>query len=96
VALALLSLAVSTRAAEPTSVEIDEGVSIYDDICAMCHGLAMINPRGPAFDLRKFPKDDFERFRNSILNGKGGMPAWRGKLTDEDIASLWAYVSSSI
>jgi mono/diheme cytochrome c family protein len=82
-------------AAEPTSTQIDEGVSIYDDVCAMCHGLGMIEPRGLAFNLRKFPKDDFERFRKSVLNGKGSMPAWRDKLTDEDIALLWAYISSS-
>jgi mono/diheme cytochrome c family protein len=84
-------------AADPTPAQIDEGVSIYDDVCAMCHGLDLIKPPGGlAFDLRTFPKDDFERFRNSVLNGKGGMPAWRDKLTDEDIALLWAYVSSSI
>jgi cytochrome c6 len=85
----------SAQAEEPTPAQIDEGLSIYDDVCAMCHGLEMINPGGLAFDLRKFPKNDFERFRNSVLGGKGGMPAWRDKLSDEDIALLWAYVSSS-
>jgi mono/diheme cytochrome c family protein len=85
------------QAAEPTSAQIDEGLSIYDDVCAMCHGLDMIRPPGGlAFDLRNFPKTDFARFRNSVLNGKGGMPAWRDQLSDEDIALLWAYISSSI
>jgi mono/diheme cytochrome c family protein len=91
----LLCLTGAGHAAEPTAAQIDEGVSIYDDVCAMCHGLDMINPGGLTFDLRKFPKNDFERFRNSVLNGKGGMPAWRDKLSDEDIALLWAYISSS-
>ena len=48
-----------------------------------------------SFDLRKFPKDDFARFRNSVLNGKNqAMPAWRDKINDDDLAALWAYVRS--
>jgi cytochrome c5 len=82
-------------AADPTAEQIEEGVSIYEDFCAMCHGRDMINTGGFAFDLRKFPKNDFERFRNSVLNGKGGMPPWRDKLTDEDIDLLWAYIGTS-
>jgi len=53
----------------------------------------MVNPGGVTFDLRKFPKDDFERFRNSVLNGKPpAMPPWRDKVGDEDLKLLWAYV----
>ena len=45
--------------------------------------------------LRKFPKDDFDRFRKSVLGGKGtAMPAWTGKISDEDVVNLWAYVKS--
>jgi len=30
-----------------------------------------------------------------VLNGKGnGMPPWRGKVSDEDVNALWAYVRS--
>jgi cytochrome c6 len=85
----------SAAHAEPTLEQIEEGVSIYEDFCAVCHGRNMMNPGGFAFDLRKFPKNDLERFRNSVLNGKGGMPAWRDKLTDEDIDLLWAYIGTS-
>jgi cytochrome c6 len=95
VVVGVLLLAASARAAEPTSAQIEEGVSIYEDFCAMCHGRNMMNPGGFAFDLRQFPKNDFARFRNSVLNGKGGMPAWRDKLTDEDVDLLWAYIGTS-
>jgi mono/diheme cytochrome c family protein len=55
----------------------------------------MVNAGTLAFDLRKFPKDDFARFRTSVLNGKNqAMPAWRDKITDEDLDALWAYVRS--
>lgn len=74
--------------------EIDEGRLIFHDLCAPCHGKDMANP-GLAFDLRTFPHDDPTRFRNSVSNGKGqGMPAWKDKLTPEDIDLLWAYVKS--
>ncbi len=83
----------AARAAEADIVE--EGRDLYGDMCAVCHGRDMVNPGTVSFDLRKFPKDDFARFRNSVLNGKNqAMPAWRDKLSDEDIAGLWAYVRS--
>jgi mono/diheme cytochrome c family protein len=81
--------------AEPTEAEIDQGREVYSDLCATCHGRDMVNPGGVTFDLRKFPKDDFERFRNAVLNGKPpAMPPWRDKVGDEDIKLLWAYVRS--
>ena len=82
-----------SRAAESDLIE--QGRDLYADICATCHGRDMVNAGGIAFDLRKFPKDDFARFRDSVLNGKNEvMPAWRDKITDEDLAALWAYVRS--
>jgi mono/diheme cytochrome c family protein len=82
-------------AAEPTEAEIDQGREVYGELCLSCHGRDMVNPGGVTFDLRKFPKDDFERFRNSVLNGKPpAMPPWRDKVGEEDIKLLWAYVRS--
>ncbi len=70
------------------------GKEIYHENCATCHGREMQKP-GLAFDLKKFPKNDFQRFQNSVLNGKGGgMPAWRSKLNEDDVQSLWQYVIS--
>jgi mono/diheme cytochrome c family protein len=83
----------SSRAAEAELIE--QGRDLYSDLCATCHGRDMVNAGTFAFDLRKFPKDDFARFRNSVLDGKNqAMPAWRDKITEEDLAALWAYVRS--
>ena len=74
---------------------VDQGREIYNDNCSTCHGRDMVAASAVAFDLRKFPKDDPDRFRTSVLNGKGnGMPSWRDKVSDEDINALWAYVRS--
>jgi mono/diheme cytochrome c family protein len=75
--------------------DVDQGRDTYQDLCSSCHGPDMVNSGTLSFDLRKFPKDDFGRFKNSVLNGKGSaMPAWAGKVSDEDLANLWAYVRS--
>jgi mono/diheme cytochrome c family protein len=75
--------------------DVDQGRDTYQDLCSSCHGRDMVNPGTLSFDLRKFPKDDFARFKTSVLNGKGtAMPAWAGKVSDEDLANLWAYVRS--
>jgi cytochrome c6 len=81
--------------AQSNESEIEQGREVYGDFCVTCHGRDMVNPGGVTFDLRKFPKDDFERFRNAVLNGKPpAMPSWRDKISDEDLKSLWAYVRS--
>jgi cytochrome c6 len=79
------------HAADPA----EQGREVYGEFCVTCHGRDMVAPGAISFDLRKFPKDDFERFRNAVLNGKGqAMPPWRGKISDEDLNDLWAYVRS--
>jgi hypothetical protein len=73
--------------------DVGLGREVYDDFCVSCRGRDMVAPGGVTFDLRKFPKDDFERFRNAVLNGKSpAMPAWRDKISDDDAKLLWAHV----
>ena len=92
--LAAAALITATRVpAEPTEAERDQGREIYDEYCVSCHGRDMINTGGATFDLRKFPKDDFARFRKAVLEGKPpAMPAWRDRLGNDDLKLLWAYV----
>jgi mono/diheme cytochrome c family protein len=75
--------------------KIDQGREVYGEFCVACHGRDMVSSGPMTFDLRKFPKDDFNRFKDVVLNGKGqAMPPWREKLTDEDVTLLWEYVRS--
>jgi mono/diheme cytochrome c family protein len=90
-----LSFARAAFAAEPSEAQVEQGREVYGEFCVTCHGRDMVAPGMVSADLRKFPKDDFERFRNVVLNGKGqAMPPWREKITDEDLTTLWAYVRS--
>jgi mono/diheme cytochrome c family protein len=67
------------------------GAAIFSRNCSPCHGTRMQNPES-AFDLRKFPPEQHERFVNSVTRGKNQMPLWGDLLNDAEIESLWAYV----
>jgi len=83
----------AAEAAEPSAADIALGRDAFNEMCATCHGRDMIIVGGLAFDLRKFPAAEFERFRRAVMEGKGaGMPAWQDKISDEDLDLLWAYV----
>ena len=93
--LAMTLLLLSSLPARAAEGDVDQGRDTYGELCVTCHGRDMVNAGALSFDLRKFPKDDFERFKSSVLNGKGrAMPAWRDKVSDEDVSNLWAYVRS--
>ncbi|SNS88083.1 Cytochrome C oxidase, cbb3-type, subunit III [Noviherbaspirillum humi] len=89
IALTLLLAAATAHAEVPLS---EAGKSVYENNCITCHGPDMVNPGTVTYDLRKFPKDAKPRFLYSVMNGKGGMPAWKGTLKPEDVEALWAYV----
>jgi mono/diheme cytochrome c family protein len=72
---------------------IRRGADIYERNCSPCHGARMQDPQG-AFDLRKFPRDERERFIVSVTRGKNQMPPWGDLLKAEEIEALWAYVTT--
>ena len=71
--------------------QLKTGAEIYARNCSPCHGARMLDPQG-ASDLRKFPRDERERFINSVTRGKNQMPPWGGLLKPEEVEALWAYV----
>jgi mono/diheme cytochrome c family protein len=88
-------LIVGALSVDAEADDADLGREVYDDFCVSCHGRGMVAPGGVTSDLRKFPKDEFERFRNVVLDGKPpAMPPWRDKISDDDLKLLWAYVRS--
>ena len=54
----------------------------------------MVNAGVVTYDLRRFPLDQRDRFLNSVTNGKGNMPSFKGALSESEIESLWAYVGT--
>ena len=74
--------------------QVAQGKQLYKDYCLKCHGIDMVSPGAPFFDLRTLPHGEQPRFVASVTNGKRAMPAWGTIIKPADIAMLWAYVSS--
>jgi mono/diheme cytochrome c family protein len=74
--------------------QVDQGKATFASKCSHCHGPNMVNSGTITPDLRRFPNDK-ERFVTTVKSGKNGkMPPWGDVLNDQEIADLWAYVSS--
>ena len=69
-----------------------QGRGLYRQFCSNCHGVNMVNAGTSSFDLRKFPREDRERFVTSVTQGKNSMPAWGDILKPEEMEAIWAYV----
>ena len=87
--LAFAQLASAQDAFKPE--QIKTGSETYARHCAPCHGPRMAGPEG-APDLRKFPRDQRERFLTAVSKGKNAMPPWGDLLKPDDIDALWAYL----
>ncbi len=85
----------ATEQNDPAQIDqVDQGKGIYAHNCSHCHGPNMVNGGTIAPDLRAFPGDRV-RFFTTVKGGKNGrMPPWGDLLDDNQIASLWAYLSS--
>jgi mono/diheme cytochrome c family protein len=69
------------------------GEEIFEQVCARCHGAAMTGGIGPALgpgsDAAQQP-DEF--LVQTITEGRGRMPSFSLKLSDEQIARVVSYI----
>jgi mono/diheme cytochrome c family protein len=90
-AVAFWCASAAARAQDFPPGQISAGAEIFERNCSPCHGPRMRDPES-AFDLRKFPRNQHERFINSVTRGKNQMPPWGDMLKADEIEALWAYV----
>jgi cytochrome c6 len=76
-----------------------DGAAIYKSKCAMCHGAdgAGQTPMGKNMKLRDLRSADVQNQTDAelvkwIADGKGKMPAYKGKLTPADIDALVGFI----
>jgi len=72
------------------------GRAVYDQAgCGGCHTLADADSSGAIGPNLDDLAPDFERVEEQVKTGGGGMPAFEGALTEQQIADVAAYVSSA-
>jgi cytochrome c6 len=77
----------------------NDGAALFKAKCAPCHGPdgKGETPMGKAVKARDLGSDEVQKesdaqFTETISNGKGKMPAYKGKLTDDQIKQLVSFI----
>jgi cbb3-type cytochrome c oxidase subunit III len=81
--------------AKPAGTKSTDGKTIFSANCASCHTLAAANATGtigPNLDQLKPAEPIVQR---QVTNGGAVMPAFKGKLTDQQIAAVAKFVAQS-
>jgi len=60
--------------------------------CGACHALADAGATGTVGPSLDVSKPSLELTIDRVTNGKGGMPAFKGQLSEQDIADVAAYI----
>jgi mono/diheme cytochrome c family protein len=92
-ALALVSVALCASA--------EDVAGTYKAKCAACHGPAgdANTPAGKALKVPSFGSEDVIKQSDTAMlevakNGKGKMPAWHDKLSEDQLKGLVSYIRS--
>ena len=79
-----------------TTGDAAAGKTVFSDNCAGCHGALGTGGNGGP-DLTTIPSaKDKAKVVKQVTNGGGGMPAFKGQLTEQQIQDVSAYVTSEI
>ncbi len=76
----------------------DEGTAIYVVACATCHGVPGVDNGGNVRNLGFVPKEEIINLKDIVFNGPfkdRGMPDFTGKLKEEDIPKLQAFIQGT-
>jgi mono/diheme cytochrome c family protein len=81
----------------PATLAAADGAAVYKAKCAMCHGAdgSGMTPMGKSMKLRDLRSPEVQKQSDAELtkitaDGKGKMPAYKGKLTDAEISAVVA------
>ena len=81
------------------AVRADDGAATFKAKCAMCHGGdgAGTTPVGKSMKIRDLRSAEVQaqtdaQLTDILTNGKNKMPAYKGKLTDDQIKGLVSYI----
>lgn len=79
-----------------SAADLAQGSQIFSGNCAACHaggGNVINGAKTLKIDaLEKYGMASVEAIKTQVTNGKMAMPAFKGRLTDEQIDNVAAYV----
>lgn len=67
------------------------GAGIFEHNCQACHGVRGSGGMGPKLQNNPILKHE-DRFWETVLHGRGPMPAWGSLLNQQDIADIHAWL----
>lgn len=81
----------------PRAMAAETGQSLYNDNCAACHQRTGVGIKGafPALTGGKLVTGPLPVLVATVLNGRGGMPAFKSDLTDAQMAMVLTYIRAS-
>ena len=76
-----------------------DGAAVFKAKCAMCHGAdgSASTGMGKSMGLKPLGSPEVQKMSDAdmtalVTNGKGKMPAFKGKLSDDEIGAVVKYV----
>lgn len=92
-----LAFALAGMAFASSAAQAADGRQIFLDNCSACHQVTGKGVPGafPALAGSKVATGPVAAMAAVVLNGRGGMPAFRDELSDADLAAAMTYVRSS-
>jgi len=67
------------------------GAGVFEHNCQACHGAGAVGGMGPKLVKNPILTHE-ESFRETIVHGRGSMPAWGAVLSHQDIADIYAWL----
>jgi len=90
----VLVLAILGMILMPLHAFAADGAAVYKTKCASCHGPDVAGQTAVGKILKIKDLKDATDVKNSVENGKGKMPAYKGKLSAEELDAVVKYVQS--
>lgn len=87
-----LRMETNTAAGHPAG-EIGRGEIVYAHNCQACHGSGATGGVGPRLANNPILGDE-DHFWETVLHGRGAMPAWESALSAQDIADIRAWLQT--
>jgi cytochrome c6 len=92
----LLALSIFTVTTPALAGDLANGAKVFSANCAACHagGLNVVNGTKTLkkSDLEKYDMLSLDSIKSQIYKGKNAMPAFLGRLTDEQVDDVANYI----